>query len=330
MRLRILLVALISMTVAQPRNTQRPTRAPQAQIKYHDPNGLKVNWKFFSPQTQFRARPHIQTPQPQQTEATRAEDADATQEQPQSQLLQVEEDELAHRPYIQPPSQSESQQNLNQIQYKSFSQPQPTESQPYPNQLQYKRYPAEPQPDPNQAQYGRYSATPSDDSFKPQVTYSGPQAVLYQTNTEHSQQYGQQPTSPSAPNYEPPSDRYGQQGRIVYKDEQEQQLQEPQVEHIPVPVEKLPVPAPRQLVFNKNMPREIQQLLQYQAQIPYDVIANSITYKPKTLFVPKQLPSSEAAGPYQYRAKTYYVNQGQYQDDSDITKPVEEVQNHRH
>ncbi|CAL7943895.1 unnamed protein product [Xylocopa violacea] len=329
MILRILLVALISTTVAQQRNTQRPTRAPQAQIKYHDPNGLKVNWKFFSPQNQYRTRPHQspQTPQPQQAEVT--QHADLTQEQPQSQLLQVEAEELARRSYTQPPSQPESQQNLNQIQYKSFSQPQPTESQPYPNQLQYKRYPAEPQPDPNQVQYSRYSGTPTDD-FKPQVTYSGPSSILYQTSVEQAQKYGQQPTSPSAPSYEQSSDGYGQQGRIVYKEEQEQQLQEPQVEHIPVPVEKLPVPPPRQLVFNKNMPREIQQLLQYQAQIPYDVIANSITYKPKTLFVPKQLPSSEAAGPYQYRAKTYYLNQGQYEDDSEITKPVEEIQNHRH
>lgn len=79
--------------------------------------------------------------------------------------------------------------------------------------------------------------------------------------------------------------------------EQQQEEQQPQYPQYPIP----------KLQFDKNMPMEIQQLLQYQAQIPYDVIANRIYYKPKSIFVPQPIPE-DVKGPYNYRSQIIFLD----------------------
>ncbi|XP_017881161.1 adenylate cyclase, terminal-differentiation specific-like [Ceratina calcarata] len=333
---------------------------------------LKVDWKYFAPQNQWRAHLQNSQQQSQQAEATQSEQTQVNPSQSQSPLLQVGED--YHRAYSQPEIQPETQQISNQIQYGRYVQPQQFEEQ-NPDQFQYKVYPApqaEQQPQQNQQnQDTRFTDATTHakrilESYKTQGTYSEPRAELYQSDFVTAQQYDQQPRNHG---YQQSSSGYEQseqsksrrdytnrrsQGRIVYKDDYEQQQQQlrndyeqqqqqqqqqneyeqqqqqgTQVEHIPVPIERLPAPSPQKLILDQSMPKEIQQLLHYQARLPYDVIANSISYKPKTLFVPKQISAeAEVKEPYQYRSKIYYVNHGRYEDDFEITKPVEENQRH--
>ncbi|XP_017753099.1 PREDICTED: putative uncharacterized protein DDB_G0271606 [Eufriesea mexicana] len=340
MKLRVLLIALISTALAEEQTEKRSARSPQAQIKYNDPNGLKVNWKYFAPPSQWR--PYLQNPESsQQPQQDHPHPSGLSQEQLQSQLVQVEGDTLEHRSFEQHQTEPEAQQVPNQIQYRTYVQPQPVESQSDATQ-----------PDPNQIQYSNYQdPAPSHakqvilQNFKPQNAHPDQSYNSYPTGIAAPQQYNQQPANAGLAQYDQSLENYEQeeqqksrreypdrslQGRIVYKsdyEEQQQQQQQPQLDRIPVPIERLPSPIPHKLVIDKNMPMEIRQLLQYQARLPYEVIANSISYKPKSVFVPKPLPA-ETKGPYNYRSKVYYVNDDQYETDYGTSKPVEE--NHRH
>ncbi|CAK9829913.1 hypothetical protein ANTRET_LOCUS7182 [Anthophora retusa] len=350
----ILLIALVSTIVAQEQKVQHATGVQQAQIKYHDPNGLKVDWKLFAPQNQWRSQ--LQNSQhPQQEEVVHHQQS-AQNSSPQSQLVQIEQEQLQQQSYLQSQVQPEAESDLNQVQYKSYVQPQVTEAQSDQHQLQYRAYPqpqrqVEAQQDPNQVHYNRYSEAPSQlkqvlDNYKEQRPYVDQSSFVYSSNEAVPQQYEHQSTNGEVPQYEQSPVSYehieqqksrrdyidrGTQGRIVYREEyeqlQQQQQQEAQVGHVPVPIESLPVQSPQKLVFNKNMPREIQQLLQFQAHLPYDVIANGISYRPKKIFVPKQLPP-DIKGPYHYRSKIYYVNNDRYEEDSDTIKPINEEQRH--
>ncbi|KZC15143.1 hypothetical protein WN55_07323 [Dufourea novaeangliae] len=280
--------------------------------------GLKVNWKLFAPQNQWRA--HLENShRTQRGQNEYVHPQQSVQRPQQSQLVQPDFDQAHYKSYqhaqlAEPDpnqykgySQAEAQPEPQQIQYKAYQQAQaPVQAQPDPVQVQYKAYPqaqvpVETRPDPNQLQYKPLSNAPSHvkqllfNHFKPQRPYVDPSAFLQTTNYAIPQQPEQQ--------------------------------QSPEVQYVPVPIEKLPIPPPSKLTFDKNMPPEIQQLLQFQAQIPYDVIANSISYKPKSLFVPKPLPP-DTPGPYQYRSKVYYVNNDQYEPEYETSKPVQEDQRH--
>ncbi|XP_076287877.1 uncharacterized protein LOC143212707 [Lasioglossum baleicum] len=455
MRLRILFIALISTTLAQQEQPRRPARTSQAQIKYNDPNGSKVDWKLFAPQNQWRA--HLESSQrrqrgqteyvhPQQsvqraphqsqlvqlqhdldpsqykvayqqvqatqvdpsrykgysqnqlTQAGPAQYRGYSQAQAQPQAHQEQPVQVEYRPYPQPQAPVDAQPAPIQVQYKAYAQPQaprhPVDAQPAPIQVHYKAY-APPQSrvdaQPDQIQYKTYQQAQTQteaqseqnqiqqkaysqaqapieapqgqqyrplsegpayvkqlllENFKPQRPYADPSAFIYTTNFPVPQQHDQQPANAELSHYEQTSESYeqpeqlktrreysdrGLQGRIVYKDDykQQEQQQSPQVQYLQVPIEKIPTPSPPSLVFDKNMPPEIRQLLQFQAQLPYDVIANSITYKPKTLFIPKPLPP-DASGSYHYRSKVYYMNDDRYEQEPEFetAKPVQEEQRH--
>lgn len=268
------------------------------------PLGLKVDWKFFGILNQFR-------PQQKSSEQTEAESQQLQEQQPQSQLVQIESDRLEHRSYLQHQAQPDAQE----IRYKTFVQPIDVQS-----------------PDPNQIQYGRYSDPHAKQAIVEDFKHPDPSSSVYsypQQLVQQDQQSAQYETSENYGEEQRKTRReYANRGRIVYKGsyEQQQEQQQPQVEHVAVPVERLPSPIPQKLVIDKNMPVQIQRLLQYQARLPYEVIANTITYKPKSLFVPKPIPV-DGKGPYQYRSKVYYVNNEQYEDETfHATKPVEENQ----
>ncbi|KOC59555.1 hypothetical protein WH47_09077 [Habropoda laboriosa] len=280
---KILLIALISTAAAQEQKVHRATGAQQSQIKYQDPNGLKIDWKFFSPQNQWRSQLQNSQP-PQQQEVVHRQQATLSRP-PQSQLVQVDQEQIQQRSYLQPHAQPEAQSELDQVQYKSYVQPQVVEA---------------PQ-DPNQPQYRGYNEPPAHvkqvlDNYKEQRPYVEQSPFGYSPNDAVPQQYEQQSPNAELPHYEQPSESF---------------------EHIEQQKSRR----------DKDMPRELQQLLQFQAQLPYDVIANSISYRPKKLFIPKLL-SSDAKGPYNYRSKVYYVDNGRYDDASQPIKPVEEEQRH--
>lgn len=55
-----------------------------------------------------------------------------------------------------------------------------------------------------------------------------------------------------------------------------------------------------------DMPEALQTLLQYQAQIPYNVLANHIAFESKKPFVPKPLPD-DVMSAAQYPSKIFYI-----------------------
>ncbi|XP_043249219.1 regulator of nonsense transcripts 1-like [Colletes gigas] len=365
MRLPILLVALISTTLAQQQNVQRTARTSSAQIKYSDPNGLKVDWKQFAPQNQWRS--HLENSRRyQRGQSELVHPQRPGQIQHQSQLLQVQQeyDRSQYKQYTQP--QSAGEQDPNQIQYREYQQAQSPEVQQEPNQIQYKTYQQaqpqlesqiqykaypqtqsqlEAQSEPNQIQYKQFPEALVQakqailENFKPQRSYPDQSPVLY----AGPQQHEQQSSNTEIANYEQLSNSYeqaeqhksrreysdrGLQGRIVYKDDynQPEQPQAAQQEYVSVPYERIPDPPNPKLFLNKNMPREIQELLKFQAQLPYNVIANSITHQPKAVFVPQPLP--ENARSSRYTSKVYYLNNGRYEPEFESTKPVQEYQRH--
>ncbi|XP_054003268.1 putative mediator of RNA polymerase II transcription subunit 26 [Hylaeus anthracinus] len=374
MRLRILLFALVSTTLAQERNAQRPARTSAAEIKYSDPNGLKVDWKLFAPQNQWRT--HLENSQRRQRgQSDLVNPHQPVQAAPQSQLLQSEpvygrlqfkpealaeaqphqnQIRVQYRVYQQL-SPEEQQQDLNQVQFRAYQQAHAQlQAQQGPTQVQYRPYQQgqsslEAQPESNQIQYKSYQdAQPKqeilDNYGKPERQYPDQTPVLYGSNYADPQQQEQRPSRTDDSNYEHLTNNYneqheqskarreysnkGLQGRIVYKDdyEQSQQPQPAQQEYVSVPYERIPDPPNPQLYLSKDMPKEIQELLKFQAQLPYNVIANSITHNPKAVFVPQPLP--ENARSSRYTSKVYYLNNGRYEPEFENTKPVQEYHGH--
>lgn len=79
----------------------------------------------------------------------------------------------------------------------------------------------------------------------------------------------------------------------------QQPVQQPQYRRLSQPPTE---PAPQ---YSTNLPNNLQALLKYQAQIPYNIIANQIRYVPDKPYVPQpiQQPNTQAAQPAQYQGQ---------------------------
>ncbi|KAF7395464.1 hypothetical protein HZH68_009514 [Vespula germanica] len=319
MLLNVLFLTLASTVLAQTETSTRLARTSQAaQIRYDDPDGTKVNWKFYVPYNQQRA--HLENPQRDQ----RAETAIA---QPQTLAGQHQQTRLVQSHHQQPVS-SLSNVVPGQPEYKSYASV-PT----HIKELILQTYePQRPYVDPSSFihQQGlsiEQANSPSDISHS--ARYVSPAAkyqTIEDTRTASSDfYYGERMAKP--------------QGRIDYKEDYDQRTQQheqsqqsqhsqnsQQIVGITVPIETMPVQPVPKLVIDKNMPQEIQQLLHYQSQIPYDVIANRITYRPKTLFIPKPIPD-DSKGPYYYKSKIYFMKDDNIDEVEDV-KPIDESQRH--
>ncbi|XP_043493611.1 putative cyclin-dependent serine/threonine-protein kinase DDB_G0272797/DDB_G0274007 [Polistes fuscatus] len=325
--LSVFILTLVSTVLAQTDNSTRSVRAPQgAQLNYDDPSGSKVNWKFYAPYNQ-QQRAHLENPQRTQ----RAETA----------LTQAQIPSASN--------QHHHQQRLVQ------SHHQPTQNL-ISTQPEYKSYASVP----------IHIKELILQTYQPQRPYVDPSSFIYQQSEPQIQQTNARADFSHSNQYEAPATKYQSiddnrsastnydyndgltksQGRVDYKQDYDQhtqntqqlQHQQAQIQHqqqqqqqqhiigITVPVETMPVQPVPKLVIDKNMPQEIQQLLQYQAQIPYDVIANRITYRPKTLFIPKPIPD-DSKGSYYYKSKIYFMKDDNV-DEIENTKPVEESQQH--
>ncbi|XP_012215958.1 nuclear transcription factor Y subunit beta-like [Linepithema humile] len=303
MRLLILLIAVISAAWAQTKNVERPVRAPQGQIKHENADGSKINW-HFALQNQWRS---------QLANAQRHQRAEGGSPQRPRQTQQASPQHRAPAPQAQP-------QQLQPIQSQQFYRP--------------------------------YAALPGhirqliESTYQPQAPYVDPSSFLYGASFVAPQQYEPQPSAAASdlqpslryqsisPQRAQPRLEYDRrlerQDRVVYKNyeqpqeqQQQQQQEAPQVLPIAV-IPELPIPP---LYLDKNMPSEIKQLLKYQAQIPYDVTANRIQYKPKSIFIPKPL-SDDVKGPYYYRSKIYYTDDENVDAEYPQDKPVDEGQRH--
>lgn len=82
---------------------------------------------------------------------------------------------------------------------------------------------------------------------------------------------------------------------------------------------RIPQPAVEsQPQYSTNLPSDIEQILKYQAQAPYNIIANQIVYRPDKPYVPQPAPAPAPAAT-DYQAAPYY----QGQNNADV-KPVTE------
>ncbi|KAL6439631.1 hypothetical protein ACFW04_004018 [Cataglyphis niger] len=303
MKLSILLIAVISTAWAQTRNLERPFRVPEGrQVKYDEIDGSRINWKYVTSENQLR---------PQVANAERAQAGGGSSHhfrqtaqqtaprqhapQPQSQLIKQTPQYYSYKPYSAVPG------HIRQL-INSVYQPQA------------------PYVDPASFLYGGGYASPQ----QPAPAASEiPQVAYLQTATRY------QSIDPQS--YD---NRVERQNRVIYKEDYDQQQQQQQQQQLQVqqqvatfPIGTLPDPPAPTLYLDKNMPTEIKQLLQYQAQIPYDVTANRIQYRPKSIFIPKPLSDNEK-GPNYYRSKIYYTNDDNVDAEYSQSNPINEGQRH--
>ncbi|XP_048513616.1 uncharacterized protein LOC105692133 [Athalia rosae] len=148
-------------------------------------------------------------------------------------------------------------------------------------------------------------------SYEPPIPHVDPDAFFHRIPGYADQQVPQFSSEQSIPQQSEPMELYRSkvQSTIVKSQNQgkrkenfpteEEEAQQQAKNESPVSPVSLP------FIFDKSVPLQIQQLLRYQAQIPYNVIANHIIYKPKVPFVPEPIPEGEF-GPYNYRSRIYY------------------------
>ncbi|XP_029673883.1 uncharacterized protein LOC115242020 [Formica exsecta] len=115
--------------------------------------------------------------------------------------------------------------------------------------------------------------------------------------------------------------------QVQQQQQQQQQQGKGHQQVVTLPIETLPDPPAPTLYLDKNMPTEIKQLLQYQAQIPYVVTANRIQYRPKSIFIPKPLSDNEKELNY-YRSKVYYTDDENIDAEYSQNNPIDKDQRH--
>lgn len=297
--------------------------------------GSRVNWKYFAPENnQWRPHAPANAQRSQRAEggsphrlrqAQKAQYVPAPQAPPKEQLQQLTyaQRQQYYRPYSAVPS------HIKQLIEQNY-QPQP----PYvdPTSFLYSSSFAVPQQHQQPLALQQHQQQPAPQQHQQQLAPAAseiPRAAYLQPTLRY-QSIDQRKTHPRL---EYSDRRVERQDKVVYnqdyEQQQQQQQQEPQQTHqVALPIGTMPEPPLPTLYLDRNMPTEIKQLLQYQAQIPYDVIANRIQYRPKSVFVPKPL-SDDVKGPYYYRSKVYYMNddnvdEAEYPQD----KPVDEEQRH--
>lgn len=215
-----------------------------------------------------------------------------------------------HQPARQQPSPQVGRvpSRLGGIKYKDDDRPSERTAQPLPYgaviaaqpqaKSQYQPYKQVPQP-----QYQPYKQI-SQPQYQPYKQISQPQYRQYEKEASVAQpQYRQyeKPTTVAQP-------QYRQFKKQVSQAESQQQAFDKQAAQPRLQYKqyKASSDAPSQPEVSGHMPMAIQQLLLYQAQLPYNVIANHILYRPKEPFVPKPLPESAKTG-RQYPSKVYFV-----------------------
>lgn len=73
-------------------------------------------------------------------------------------------------------------------------------------------------------------------------------------------------------------------------------------------------PVEPQPQYSTNLPSELRDLLKYQAQIPYDIIANQIVYRPDKPYVPHRVDPPQQQQQQSIQQAQYQGQGGAYQD----------------
>ena len=144
----------------------------------------------------------------------------------------------------------------------------------------------------------------------------------------------QQPTSPTIHTVPPvvapaPKQIRGPpQGRPSAPSHPRQRRQAPHQPQRQLRPQSLPEePVPR---YSTNIPSSIRSILQFQAQIPYNIIANQVEYKFDKTYVPQPVqpagpPQVQYQGQNQYQAQRQYREENQYQEPSQYQSQIQSV-----
>ncbi|CAL7943896.1 unnamed protein product [Xylocopa violacea] len=141
------------------------------------------------------------------------------------------------------------------------------------------------------------------------------QMQLQQFRSHYDDLLRQQPASPVVHTVEPAkapppargpprsseSEHSRQRRQAPHRGQQQSQHPRPQ----PLPAE----PAPQ---YSTNLPSSLQSLLKYQSQIPYNIIANQINYRPEKPYVPQPVQQPQQAH-YQPQQAEYQPQQAEYE-----------------
>ncbi|CAK9829915.1 hypothetical protein ANTRET_LOCUS7183 [Anthophora retusa] len=168
------------------------------------------------------------------------------------------------------------------------------------------------------------------------------QAQLEEFRKHYQELLRQQPTSPIVTAAEPARTSIPVRGQDQGSLEQAHSRQRRQIQHQQQQLPAEPVPQ-----YSTNLPSSLQNILQYQAQIPYNIIANQINYRPEKPYEPQPVqPSAPSQQSQLYRGDGYqgqqsghnqvYASQPQYpqysqaqsgyQQAGDSVRPVTENQ----
>ncbi|XP_034940818.1 uncharacterized protein [Chelonus insularis] len=252
----------------------------QRQIQYETPDGSKVNGKFYSPNTQWYSEQESNQRPARQEAQKKISVPVAPPQQPET------EPSYQYKPFSAVP------EHIKQLIYQVY-----TPQVPYVNPYAFFY---DVNPSPVSQDILEHSTTP-----QPFVDPTPKQAALsYRTNY------------PSRSHTIAEVNKAPKQGGIKYKEDSRNsgyhfgdrnQLYSRQQDQSKRSLEK-DIGSHEQVYqsYQQKTPNEIQQLLHFQSQIPYNVLANHIGFQFEKPFVPKPLPD-ELLKSSSYPTKVYYI-----------------------
>ncbi|XP_012281246.1 chromatin modification-related protein eaf-1 [Orussus abietinus] len=287
----------------------------QRSLQYNDPSGLRVNWRSYAHERQAQ---QAQQAQP------------AVHEQQYVPTPRGRHHQRAHEPQQQAPAAAQGQQYqvqtpLHPPNYRTFEKAPDRIKQLLQFQAQIPYMNIIPEP-------FRYDEAAALKAQQEQVRafiqgqYQDAQTqseIIVQDQQRHHPTSQQQPKSRGrsrdkrqAPQYQGGQYQGGQyqgaqrqapQHQVPQQQQQHQQYQQPEYTRISQPA---PEAQPQ---YSTNVPSSIQELLKFQSQIPYHIIANQIVYQPDKPYVPQPVQHQQQAASeeVQYRQAQQPQTHGQ-------------------
>ncbi|KOX75040.1 hypothetical protein WN51_12725 [Melipona quadrifasciata] len=179
-----------------------------------------------------------------------------------------------------------------------------------------------------QAQTPYINSIPEQYRFNPEPAV---QMQLEQVRRHYEDLLRQQPASPTVHTVLPAVAPAPKQIRGPPQDRPSHPRQRRQAAHQPqrqLRPQSLPAePAPQ---YSTNIPNSIRSILQFQAQIPYNIIANQVEYKFDKTYVPQSAqpagpPQVQYQGQSQYQGQRQYREENQYQDQNQYQSQLQSV-----
>ncbi|XP_043462454.1 putative uncharacterized protein DDB_G0271606 [Leptopilina heterotoma] len=260
---------------------QRGDSPQHRALQYQDPSGLKVNWRFGQ----------NRQVQPQQQQQQQEQYAPQPVPQP---VAQQPRRRPAHRQQQHQPARQQAPAQI-QPNYTPFNSAPSQIKQLLEYQAQIPYQNAIPEP-------FRFDAESAAQLHAKHFQEEYPKQVQQAlSDRKNVLQQAPAPAPVEAPQRHQPRGQYRAKYRAESRQkrqapggyqQQQQQQQQPDFSQY----KRISQPAPEVLPnYSTNLPTEISSLLKYQAQIPYDIIANQISYVPDKPYVPQPVQAQQHA-----------------------------------